>query len=233
MIACLPSGAYGTTSATSVAMQLLSSSPSIRFGLMVGVGGAVPSREADIRFGDVVVSNPTDTHGGVVQYDHGKALGGGGFQRTDMLNHPPRILLMALSKLRANHLLRGCHFMDFLADIHHEIPQLEVNFPRPALRDHLYRADYDHEDINPKTCRGCDVTKPVFRPSRTPDTPVIHCGLMASGNQVVKDSRLRDKLGQELGVYCVEMEAAGLMDSFPCLVIRGICDYADSHKNKD
>jgi nucleoside phosphorylase len=27
------------------------------------------------------------------------------------------------------------------------------------------------------------------------------------------------------------MEAAGLMDTFPCLVIRGICDYADSHKN--
>ena len=22
------------------------------------------------------------------------------------------------------------------------------------------------------------------------------------------------------------------MDNFPCLVIRGICDYADSHKNK-
>jgi nucleoside phosphorylase len=22
------------------------------------------------------------------------------------------------------------------------------------------------------------------------------------------------------------------MNSFPCLVIRGICDYADSHKNK-
>jgi nucleoside phosphorylase len=28
------------------------------------------------------------------------------------------------------------------------------------------------------------------------------------------------------------MEAAGLMNHFPCLVIRGICDYADSHKNK-
>lgn len=28
------------------------------------------------------------------------------------------------------------------------------------------------------------------------------------------------------------MEAAGLMDNFPCLVIRGICDYSDSHKNK-
>ena len=27
------------------------------------------------------------------------------------------------------------------------------------------------------------------------------------------------------------MEAAGLMSNFPCLVIRGICDYADSEKN--
>jgi nucleoside phosphorylase len=50
---------------------------------------------------------------------------------------------------------------------------------------------------------------------------------------VVKDSRLRDKLGQELGVYCVEMEAAGLMNNYQCLVVRGICDYADSHKNKE
>ncbi|KAL4923319.1 uncharacterized protein BDV17DRAFT_296492 [Aspergillus undulatus] len=29
------------------------------------------------------------------------------------------------------------------------------------------------------------------------------------------------------------MEAAGLMDTFPCLVIRGVCDYSGSHKNKD
>ena len=33
-------------------------------------------------------------------------------------------------------------------------------------------------------------------------------------------------------MLCFEMEAAGLMNSFPCLVVRGICDYADSHKNK-
>ncbi|PYI08089.1 purine and uridine phosphorylase [Aspergillus sclerotiicarbonarius CBS 121057] len=231
VIACLPSGAYGTTSATSVAMQLLSSFPSIRFGLMVGIGGAVPSRDADIRLGDIVVSSPADTHGGVVQYDQGKALSGGDFQRTGMLNHPPRILLTALSKLRANHLLRGSHLRDFLADIHHKNPQQTVDFARPALQDHLYRADYDHRDMDAKSCRGCDATKTVTRPSRTPDTPVVHYGLIASGNQVVKNSRLRDKLGQELGVYCVEMEAAGLMNSFPCLVIRGTCDYADSHKN--
>ncbi len=63
----------------------------------------------------------------------------------------------------------------------------------------------------------------------------IHYGLIASGNQVIKDAGFRDRLNQDLGrnVLCVEMEAAGLMDGFPCIVIRGICDYADSHKNKE
>jgi hypothetical protein len=42
----------------------------------------------------------------------------------------------------------------------------------------------------------------------------------------------RERLRKELDVLCFEMEAAGLMDDFPCLVVRGICDYADSHKNK-
>jgi nucleoside phosphorylase len=42
----------------------------------------------------------------------------------------------------------------------------------------------------------------------------------------------RDRLANEHGIICFEMEAAGLMDHFPCLVIRGVSDYADSHKNK-
>jgi hypothetical protein len=49
----------------------------------------------------------------------------------------------------------------------------------------------------------------------------------------VKDGKRRDQLALGLGVYCLVMEAAGLIDDFPCLVIRDICDYADSHKNKE
>lgn len=49
----------------------------------------------------------------------------------------------------------------------------------------------------------------------------------------MKDSRQRDQLGRDLGVLCVEIEATGLIDDFPCLVIRGICDYTDSHKSKE
>ncbi len=74
VIASLPSGAYGTTSATTVAIQLLSSFHAVRIGLMVGIGGGVPSSNADIRLGDIVVSQPSDTFGGVVQCDFGKEL---------------------------------------------------------------------------------------------------------------------------------------------------------------
>jgi nucleoside phosphorylase len=69
---------------------------------------------------------------------------------------------------------------------------------------------------------------------KKPRDMCVHYGLIASGNKVIKDAGFRDKLNKDLGgdVLCVEMEAAGLMNNFPCVVIRGICDYADSHKNK-
>ncbi|KAJ5700536.1 hypothetical protein N7536_003549 [Penicillium majusculum] len=233
VIACLPYGQYGIASATSVAVQLLSSFSSIRFGLMVGIGGGVPNEEADIRLGDVVVSKPTNTHGGVVQFDYGKALNGGEFQRTGMLSQPPQILLTALSKLQANHITGRNRYMDFLAEIEGKISKQSSPLARPTQEDRLYRADHEHVDASSKTCYGCDETKTVSRPSRDSNQPMIHYGLIASSNRLVRDSQLRDGLGRELDAYCVEMEAAGLMNNYPCLVIRGICDYADSHKNKE
>ena len=86
VIACLPNGEYGIASATAVPTQPLATFHSIRFGLMVGIGGGIPNSNADIRLGDVVVGKPIGTHGGVVQYDYGKALNGGRFERTGMLN---------------------------------------------------------------------------------------------------------------------------------------------------
>ena len=50
---------------------------------------------------------------------------------------------------------------------------------------------------------------------------------------VIGDSITRDQIKKEYGnsILCFEMEASGLMNNFPCLVIRGVSDYADSHKN--
>jgi nucleoside phosphorylase len=70
------------------------------------------------------------------------------------------------------------------------------------------------------------------RKERDDKLPSIHYGIIASGNRVMKNAIKRDEISQGLGgVLCFEMEAAGLMNNFPCLVIRGISDYSDSHKN--
>ncbi|KAH7374318.1 nucleoside phosphorylase domain-containing protein [Pyrenochaeta sp. MPI-SDFR-AT-0127] len=92
VIVCLPAGRVGNNPAAAVAMQMRATFKGIRFGLMVGVGGGVPSAERDIRLGDVVVSRPHKIFGGVVQYDAGKTTPSG-FERTGSLNAPPRFCL--------------------------------------------------------------------------------------------------------------------------------------------
>src|SRR6201999_4078075 len=101
VLAWLPAGQTGTNSAAAVAIQMKSTFRAIRFGLMVGLGGGVPSAEADIRLGDVVVSQPRMGSSGVVQYDIGKSTPSG-FIRTGFLNAPPPLLLSALSRLQAD-----------------------------------------------------------------------------------------------------------------------------------
>jgi hypothetical protein len=73
----LPAGQIGTAAAPTIAAELKFRFPELRIGLLVGIGGGVPSDEADIRLGDVVVSQPHGGFGGVVQYDFGKTGVGG------------------------------------------------------------------------------------------------------------------------------------------------------------
>ncbi|RFU72758.1 ankyrin repeat-containing [Trichoderma arundinaceum] len=217
VIACLPSGVYGTTSATAVATQMRSTFKSIRFFLMVGIGGGAPGKNEDIRLGDVVVSKPTRDLGGVVQYDYGKAMSNGRFQRTGVLNKPPTILLTAISALQAAHMLRPNKISSLISDAVMRNPIIAQTFAHPGEdQDLLFDHEYDHPDSE-DTCINCDQKRVVKRLSRARSDPLIHYGLIASGNQVVKDSRIRDELVQELGIICFEMEAAGLMGNFPCL----------------
>ena len=241
-IACLPSGVTGNTSATIVASRIHSTFPSIIFGLMVGVGGGAPSTEHDIRLGtpsiehdirlgDVVVSQPGGTSGGVIQYDFGKTVQEGRFVRTGSLNRPPDVLLNAVSSLQAKHMMEETEVPRHLSQMMSKYPKLQkTSAYQGAQRDHLFEADYDHP-AGQATCAECD-DRLITRSDRDDETPTIHYGLIASGNQVMRDGVTREKLRKELNVLCFEMEAAGLMDNFPCLVIRGICDYADTHKNK-
>jgi len=227
VITCLPAGQTGTNSTAAVAMQMRSAFPSIRFGLMVGIGGGVPSDEADIRLGDVVVSQPHKGHGGVVQYDFGKATPSG-FERTGFLNMPPTILLNGIAKIRSNELIGRSSLSEYLSKLG-DAPAFKRDDAGP---DVLYEASYKH--AGGPTCGSCSKEMVVGRQPRRSREVVVHYGTIASGSQVMRDGATRDKVSSEFGgVLCFEMEAAGLMNSFPCLVIRGICDYADSHKDKN
>ncbi|RYN52006.1 hypothetical protein AA0117_g13375 [Alternaria alternata] len=226
-IVCLPAGRIGNNPAAAVATQMRVTFKKLRFGLMVGIGGGMPSAEADVRLGDVVVSQPQGKHGGVVQYDSGKATPSG-FERTGSLNSPPQVLLAAVAKVQANELRGRSKLCDHIAKLE-TIGKFQRSRAGP---DVLFQAAYEHE--GGQTCDKCSSDRHEAREPRDSEEEVlVHYGTIASGNQVIKDAAVRDKLSAELGgVLCFEMEAAGLMNSFPCLVVRGICDYADSHKNK-
>jgi nucleoside phosphorylase len=239
VIAVLPDGEYGTSSAARVGSDMLHSFPNVRIGLMVGIGGGAPSPKHDIRLGDIVVSAPRDGKGGVFQYDFGTTIQDWSFQPTGFLNQPPVLLRAAVNDLEAQYKIEGHQLEDVINGILEKKPRLRKDYKRPDLRsDRLYQSGVTHPLNNEASCAvvcNDDLSKLVLRPKRNEDedNPAIHYGLIASANQLMKDALVRDTLAVEKDVLCFEMEAAGLMNHFPCLVIRGICDYSDSHKNKE
>lgn len=186
---------------------------------MVGIGGGVPSNENDIRLGDVVVSMPTANNGGVVQYDYAKQTDAG-FVLKGFLLTPPPVLRAAAYKMQ--HDDKGLRF----SDVAHLVPQ------RPPQPDVLFHAGFLHP-TGVQSCEQCGPAGTVQRVERPTDEPIVFYGLVASGDRVIKTARAREELNRFLGgdVLCFEMEAAGFMHEFPALVVRGISDYADSHKN--
>ena len=240
VIASLAAGVYGTTSAATTASSLLSSLPEIRIGLLVGIGGGIarPDDGTDIRLGDIVVSQPDGAAGGVVQYDLARAKPNNARERKDFLNMPPPVLLHALAALKAEHNVAGSKVPDLLEEMWEANPRMVKStqsapgFVHQGFEsDRLFHASYDH--AGGRDCRDCDADEEVHRDARDSTDPEVHYGIIASGNTLVKDATTRDQLVEYIGedCLCVEMEAAGLMNHFPCLVIRGVSDYADSHKN--
>jgi nucleoside phosphorylase len=202
----------------------------IKLGLMVGIGGGVPSQVPTIRLGDVVVSMPESTHGGVIQYDLGK-LESDGFRRKGHLDKPPKALLGAVTALRAKHERKDPEFYRYLTAIAENRRMATKYGFQGAQHDRLF----DSAEIHPRdhhTCDHCVLTlRTVQRAHRDDNTPHVFYGTILSGDLVMKNGEERDRRAAADKAMCFEMEAAGLMNDFPCLVIRGISDYSDSHKN--
>ncbi|GFF47445.1 ankyrin repeat protein [Aspergillus udagawae] len=232
VIACLPEGQYGIASATLVASHMTRTfSKSLRIGLMVGVGGGIPSAAHDIRLGDIVISRPQGTCGGVLQYDMGKIGDGGKLRRTGSLNSLPRSLLAAVTRMISRAYSADPSYPEYIRYATERTARTRGSFGRPSPQsDRLFKIEYDHPPAA-DDCDRCLAEWEEMRGVREDSNPKTHYGIIASGNAVIKHGRTRERLRLETGALCFEMEAAGLMLDFPCIIIRGICDYADSHKN--
>lgn len=246
----------GVVNASSSSRSLKMSFSSIKLALLVGICGAVPFKRdgSEIVLGDVIISET------IVELDYGRQYHGS-FERKDSVldvhGRPNEEILGLLQRWKVPTILetlqRGsmCH-------LRYLLQCLNIEYPGPS-RDTLFQSDYIHKhrehcmecSENAGTvCRSalvascndilCDESQLVARHrleevaksgNRIP-VPSIHIGSIGTGNAVIKSARHRDQHAQLEGVIAFEMEGVGTWDKFSCLVIKGVCDYADSHKNK-
>jgi nucleoside phosphorylase len=243
----------GKGSAASVASSLKISYKRVDVALVVGIcGGApYPSSGGEIFLGDVIISDS------VVQYDFGRQYPSSFEKKTDVkdtLGRPNRAVRSILASLRARRSRKDlqekllCHLQ--------KLQESQLEWCRPSsIDDVLFEALYQHKHDDPQaaclcldgmskdickvalnsTCTllGCDLGRVCRRrPSTEHFGPIVHIGAVASADTVMKSGEHRDHLVQAEGVVGFEMEGAGVWDNISCIIIKGVCDYADSHKNK-
>ncbi|KAH7304614.1 kinesin light chain [Stachybotrys elegans] len=240
VIATCPPGMTGNVNAGRVTGSMFKTFTNLRMAVLVGIGGGIPrAHESDdptenVHLGDVVVGWPGDGGPACIYYDFGRWHPGGQLEALGTIDKPDRILLNALAKVVSDHEMDQSTFQD------HQQRLLQSKhrrkFMHPGLdRDQLFRADHQHSGHYNDRCVGCNTAELVDRPARSEEeanTFIFHRGRIATGNAVVQDGIRRDQIRDQCsGALCVEMEAAGVDAGRPCLVIRGISDYADSHKS--
>ncbi|KAH8689075.1 nucleoside phosphorylase domain-containing protein [Talaromyces proteolyticus] len=216
----------GPDNIAATAADLLRSFEGIKYALLVGIGGGVPSRAYDVRLGDIVVATPGYLTSGITHHDQGKQLSDR-FKHLNFPVPPPRALQGAVGQMQTRELVGRSKIPNIISSVVGKLP----NFNRPDNRsDCLFQADYEHVGER-SDCDECDKKRLVQRSARDNLAPRIHYGVIASGSLLVRSAEKRDSLRDLYNVCCIDMEAAGIMGTLPSLVIRGIGDYADSHKN--
>ncbi|KAL2818898.1 nucleoside phosphorylase domain-containing protein [Aspergillus granulosus] len=245
----------GKGNAASVAASLKISYKRIQVALVVGICGGAPCAptQEEIFLGDVIISDA------VIEYDFGRQYRGGFKRKTDMkdtLGSPNReiqSLLAGLQTKQSRTDLQAKMLRHLQA-----IGNLGPNWCRPSSTDDvLFEASYQHKHYRPASPHMClcgdDTSDEVCqaaldttcilldcaedricrrRPCTEHNSPMVHIGAVASADTVMKSGEHRDNLVKLEGVIGFEMEGAGVWNNISCIIIKGVCDYADSHKNK-
>ncbi|KAM0514250.1 hypothetical protein ACHAPE_007087 [Trichoderma viride] len=229
---------YGPSYVPKVADYILQRFGTIRFCLLVGIGGGAPSAKHDIRLGDVVVGYSSSSRGGaIIQYDFRRTVQVQKLIRSGVLNRPPTFFEAAINALQSRYEKEGHMLKEAIDTTLNKNQSLRESYKRPDT-DRLYRSQFVHPSKNETDCAvicGDDPLSFIQRPKRVDDAeddPTVHYGSIVSARNPMKDALLRDKLSEQEDILCFETEAAEVMERLPCVVIRGICDYSDSHYNE-
>ncbi|KAL2168671.1 hypothetical protein VTG60DRAFT_6954 [Thermothelomyces hinnuleus] len=178
-----------TVHAATMAVNCRKSFPNVKLALVVGICGAVPfygPDNAEIILGDVIISD------GVIQYDFGRRLPERFVRKDtllDALGRPSTEVRALLAKLKGRHgrkKLREtvARYMDVLR----AEPDLAASYPG-TTQDRLFEATYRHVD-DKMLCKECGCSGKLVPHKRLggegiPPQPVIHFGLIASGDAVI------------------------------------------------
>jgi nucleoside phosphorylase len=257
VLVVLPS--MGTNSAAAAAASMRSSYNGIRLAVLVGICGGVPRiGECDAFLGDVIVSRSITQYDYGRHYPGHFAVKDSVEDSLARANKDIRALLAAFETALMRERLQD----EASAHLKHlqqaaSPKRRSANYGYPGtVNDNLYRAAYAHKHRNfcptgvcgsdgasfcelasKASCAeaGCNPTELVTR-LRLEDTPKfrpeIFIGRIGSGNTMMKNGVDRDRIAAQHDLIAFEMEGAGAWDEFPCIVVKGICAYADSHKNK-
>lgn len=241
----------GKGSAASVASSLQISYTSIELALVVGICGGAPSSSSgqEIFLGDIIISDS------VIEYDFGRQYPGG-FQRKsgvkDTLGRPNREIRTLLNALRAE--ITRNEFQSRIQQYLDMLQRTGTRWCHPKIHDVLFKSPYIHKhygnassvtcgcsDTSGEICNsalekncddlGCDKSQAI-RCREDAVRVSTHIGTLASADTVMKSRQHRDDIVRKEEVIGLEMEGAGVWDNIPCIVIKGVCDYADTHKNK-
>ncbi|KAL3441720.1 putative kinesin light chain [Aspergillus insuetus] len=244
----------GKGSAAGVASSLLVSYPGVKLALVAGIcGGAPPPPEyKEIFLGDVIISDS------VIEYDFGRQYPGGFQWKTgvkDTLGRPGREIRALLNGLRAENARR--ELQDQAQQYLHALQQTGTKWRHPGVDDILFKARYLHKHYRNASaecsCFGSDTPDQICEEALGKDCNELYCyqgqqvrrranakavqtsiyiGPVASADTVMKSGQHRDEIVKEEKVIGFEMEGAGVWDNVPCIIVKGVCDYADSHKSK-
>lgn len=255
VLCCMPG--MGTRTAASVASSLRISYPRIRLALLVGICGVAPfPGGVEIMMGDVIISDSVIEYDLGSLYPDGFRRKSG---VKDTLGRPDQDIRTLIASLRTHSGRSELQQQIFqhLRSLQSQPGGEQWQYPG-AAQDVLFNASYRHKHYkrdSGTTCicfrckeashpvcdeaikqdcasLGCAGT-PVYRRRHGLEagSPRVHIGSFASANSVMKSGIHRDKLVESEEIIAFEMEGAGVWDSLPCVIIKGACDYADSHKS--